>query len=125
MLHIHVFESSTELRTACKAIVGCFNVDALQRAPKELVELMLRHAAAWSRGGCDVLTTNEHVVNGIRLAVKRGILTPDDVDILWYPEGSIANVEVRVDVNGALSEYPNGFMDTWNDVLLELMTPAN
>lgn len=83
-----------------------------------------------------VETHSDHVINGIRVAVRDGILKPEDVNIAFFERkehlkdnakdsddteiySEVRNI--KVDVNGSLSEYPEDFMDEWNNQLLELM----
>jgi len=83
-----------------------------------------------------VETHSDHVVNGIRSAVKDGIVSPKDVNIAFFErkEHDVPSVDgtahqeiysevrnIRVDKNGSLSEYPDGFMDEWNNQLMELI----
>jgi len=83
-----------------------------------------------------VETHSDHVVNGIRSAVKDGIVTPKAVNIAFFERkehdvlsgGGMAHQEIysevrniRVDKNGSLSEYPDGFLDEWNNQLMELI----
>lgn len=82
-------------------------------------------------------THSDHVINGIRVAVKKGIVQPRDVNIAFFDRGEhlvcddvhngahrevftqVSNV--KVDRNGALSDYPKGFMEEWCSQLLELL----
>lgn len=100
----------------------------------KLGELIARAAAY----GVQVFveTHSDHVINGVRVAVRDGILKPEDVNIAFFERkehlkddakdsddteiySEIRNI--KVDVNGSLSEYPEDFMDEWNNQLLELM----
>ena len=66
-----------------------------------------------------VETHSDHVINAIRVAVKKGIVSPEDVNVAFFerkPHGKEVYTEVtniKVDVNGSLSEYPKDFMDEW------------
>lgn len=83
-----------------------------------------------------VETHSDHVINGVRVAVREGVLKPEDVNIAFFERkehlkddandsddteiySEIRNI--KVDINGSLSEYPEDFMDEWNNQLLELM----
>lgn len=71
-----------------------------------------------------ILTCDDATILAVRLAVKRGLVMPENVTIKWYPSSlGYCSRTIRVDKNGALSEYPDGFLDTWNNVLLELDRP--
>ena len=83
-----------------------------------------------------VETHSDHVINGIRVAVAEKILKPEDVNIAFFERkehelpGEAGHLEretyaevcnVKMDGKGALSEYPEGFMDEWGNQLLELL----
>ena len=76
-----------------------------------------------------VETHSDHVINGIRVSTKQGILHPSDVNIAFFDrrkhkvryadgirEEYYADIfNIKVDKNGALSNYPKGFLDEWNN----------
>ncbi|MES2389125.1 MAG: DUF3696 domain-containing protein [Bacteroidota bacterium] len=69
-------------------------------------------------------THSDHVINGIRVAVKNGILNPDDVTLHFFGQsttGALEITEIRIDRNGELSDYPNDFLDEWDNQLLNLI----
>ncbi len=81
-------------------------------------------------------THSDHVINGIRVAVKKGVIKPSDVNIAFFERKEHAVVgdegkesheifttvrDIKVDENGSLSEYPEDFMDEWNNQLMRLM----
>ncbi|ARQ68078.1 hypothetical protein CAG99_03825 [Streptomyces marincola] len=70
-----------------------------------------------------VETHSDHVLNGVRLAVKRGILRPDDTVIHFFRgDGSGAEViSPRVDKDGMLAQWPEGFFDEWENSLDQLL----
>ena len=83
-----------------------------------------------------VETHSDHVINGVRVAVKRNDISSDDVKIAFFErkphevkdETSSLKKEIfttvkdiLVDKNGSLSEYPEDFMDEWNNQLMELL----
>jgi predicted ATPase len=85
-----------------------------------------------------VETHSDHVINGVRVAVKKGIVKPDDVNIAFFErkrheivlddgvKGQEYYADVRnikIDANGSLSEYPEDFMDEWSNQLMRLMRP--
>ncbi len=106
------------------------------RGQAEMGNLIARAAAY----GVQVFveTHSDHVINGIRVAVKKGIVKPEDVNIAFFErkghdveaEDSTKHKEyyaevrnIKVDGNGSLSEYPEDFMDEWNNQLMRLMKP--
>ena len=95
---------------------------------EEQLEKVLTFAKTWEKEYKTVLTMSDTVVLGIRLAVKRHIIRPEMTTIHYFPAKTLDEynrywdeLEVLIDNNGSLSQYPNGFMDTCYKVLLELM----
>ena len=77
-----------------------------------------------------VETHSDHVINGIRVAVKKGLLKPDQVNIFFFDRdldkemkgsGLTEITHIEVDKNGELSDYPEGFLDEWDKQLLKLI----
>jgi predicted ATPase len=70
-----------------------------------------------------VETHSDHVLNGVRLAVKESVISPTDVSLLFFskgPEGlRLDTPQVRED--GALSGWPSGFFDEWENALQRLL----
>lgn len=66
---------------------------------------------------------SDHVVNGVRIAVKKRLLETADVVINYFDRPRNGDVEVRdlhIDRNGEMDDYPDDFMDEWTRQLLEL-----
>ena len=106
------------------------------RGQAEMGNLIARAAAY----GIQVFveTHSDHVINGVRVAVKKGIVKPEDVNIAFFERKGheiiaedggkrkeyYADVRnIKIDNNGSLSEYPEDFMDEWNNQLMRLMKP--
>lgn len=81
-----------------------------------------------------VETHSDHVLNGIRVAVKREEILPLDVRVAFFsrslsPEGSQEYEQesvvdwVNVVSSGEFDHFPPGFMDEWNKQLLALLQP--
>lgn len=74
-------------------------------------------------------THSDHILNGIRLAVYRGMLTPDDVQLHFFqrpaPEGKVQVVSPRIDCDGRIDRWPDGFFDQWDKALEALLEPRN
>jgi predicted ATPase len=70
-----------------------------------------------------VETHSDHVLNGVRLAVKDTDISGQDVSLLFFAKGAdglrIDNPVVRAD--GALSSWPSGFFDEWELALQRLL----
>lgn len=82
-------------------------------------------AAAAAQGAQLVVETHsDHVLNGVRLAVKRRVLAPDGA-VLHYFRGGTTSSQVaspRVDRDGMLDQWPEGFFDELENTLDELLT---
>jgi predicted ATPase len=89
-----------------------------------LGELMARCAS----DGAQIIaeTHSDHLLNGVRLAVKRRLIKSSDV-VLHYFSRSIETGEASVQSpavldSGRLSNWPGGFFDQWDkdvDALLD------
>lgn len=84
---------------------------------------LLADAAA---GGAQLIieSHSDHLLNGLRLAVKGGDLTPDDTAIHYFDRadrGEISVVHPRISSEGMLSHWPPGFFDEWDRALDALL----
>lgn len=72
-----------------------------------------------------VETHSDHVLNGIRLAVKRGILNPSDTAFRFFRRNADGAAEIKkpkIGKDGMLSEWPSGFFTQWEDTLVQLLS---
>lgn len=86
---------------------------------------MARLTCAAAAAGAQVVveTHSDHILNGIRLAVKRGILAPEDV-VLHYFDRQDHGVQITspaIGPDGMLSQWPPGFFDEWDRSLDQLL----
>lgn len=60
-----------------------------------------------------VETHSDHLLNGIRLAVRDGLVKPDDVALHFFGQGGKVGqvTTLALDRNGAVSDWPQGFFD--------------
>ncbi|MGH2493201.1 MAG: DUF3696 domain-containing protein [Ktedonobacteraceae bacterium] len=74
-------------------------------------------------------THSDHVLNGIRLAVHGGKLSPDDVQLHYFqrdPQNGQAHVtSPHIDKNGRIDQWPDGFFDEWEKSLGTLLMPGD
>ena len=74
-----------------------------------------------------VETHSDHILNGIRVAVKEQQISKNLVNILYFDKTtndteSYTNIhELKVDSNGILSDEPEGMLDEWGNQLLKLL----
>lgn len=99
--------------------------------PKGQVKMGQLLALAAS-GGVQVVieTHSDHVLNGMRLAVHGGKIDPKDVQLHYFQrqnqEGQAVTdvVSPKIDRNGRIDCWPDGFFDEWDNSLEILLEPA-
>lgn len=72
-------------------------------------------------------THSDHILNGIRVAVKEGDILGNNVIAFYFKKivdtseqySEISNIEI--DNNGELSEYPKDLLDEWSNQLVKLI----
>lgn len=72
-------------------------------------------------------THSDHIINGIRVAVKEKEICKDKVIIYYFKKevksdeqySMITNIEI--DKNGELSDYPKDMLDEWSNQLMKLL----
>ena len=88
------------------------------RGQSKMGELMARAAAA----GVQIVveTHSDHILNGIRVAVKRGLTMPEDVALHFFQRpaddsesSGIDVVSPQIDRDGRLDTWPEGFFDEY------------
>ncbi len=72
-------------------------------------------------------THSDHIINGIRVAVKEKLVNKEQVNILFFDKESNENEQftkvtpIKVDQHGELNDYPQNFLDEWANQLLKLL----
>jgi len=70
-------------------------------------------------------THSDHIINGLRIAVKKEKLDRHDVTIQFLDRKSVNESPeiktIKVDSNGTLSDNPIDFMDEWTQQMLDLL----
>lgn len=67
---------------------------------------------------------SDHIINGIRVAVKQGVIGCDQLAVSYFGKEKNQNTIVNnlmVDANGNLNEYPDGLLDEWGILMAELI----
>ena len=69
-----------------------------------------------------VETHSDHLLNGVRLAVRDGLLNPEDAALHFFGAGGDVGqvTTVAVDRTGAISDWPEGFFDQAEHDLADL-----
>jgi predicted ATPase len=89
--------------------------------------LMGRMIALGAAAGLQVFveTHSDHLLNGIRLAIKEGSLSHDDATCLYFIEGKKdkpSSVDrISIDSRGMIDVWPDGFFDETEKNLLQLL----
>ena len=94
------------------------------RGQAKLAELAVRTALA----GVQVIveTHSDHFMDGVRVAVREGLIKPADVAFHYFerPDGQKSVVKTPViDEDGRLSHWPEGFFDQRDEALSRLLRP--
>lgn len=93
------------------------------RGQTRLAELAVRASLA----GVQVIveTHSDHFLDGVRIAVREAIVTPDKIAIHYFQrEGTRARVSSPlIDISGRLSFWPEGFFDQHEENLSRLLAP--
>jgi len=70
-------------------------------------------------------THSDHLLNGVRLAVKNGILKPELTALNFFEPGQTESgstvVKPQINKDGHLDYWPDNFFDEWEKNLLELL----
>ena len=69
-------------------------------------------------------THSDHLLNGVRVAVKKQILAPDEVSLHFFytdSDGDHLDNDIEVLDGGALRNWPEGFFDEWEVALKDLL----
>lgn len=99
------------------------------RGQAELGKLIARVASRGTQ--IFVETHSDHIINGIRVSVKKKEIAREDTLISFFsrekgetsegaPEECSRIVPIKIDENGELSDYPHNFMDEWTNQLASL-----
>lgn len=66
-------------------------------------------------------THSDHVVNGVRIAMRENEIEPKDAHILYFSDTKPFIKMITCDENGSLSDYPDDFLDEWTMQMLKLV----
>ena len=95
------------------------------RGQTKLGELAARAAKA----GVQVFveTHSDHFMDGVRIAVRDGLIAPEEVAFHYFERqgGKAVVSSPQVDADGRLSEWPAGFFDQHEENLVRLLAPRS
>lgn len=72
-------------------------------------------------------THSDHILNGIRVAVKENLINKSKVNVMYFEKTTTEKeqftkiTQIEVDKNGTLSEYPKDFIDEWSNQISKLI----
>ncbi len=92
-----------------------------QRMLGELITL-----AGLSGAQIFIETHSDHIINGIRVAVKQKKISPEQVNLAYFYKDDTEEfkhkyVSLEMDEEGRIDIWPEGFLDEWGKALYELM----
>lgn len=95
------------------------------RGQTRLAEL----ATCASKAGVQVFveTHSDHFMDGVRICVRNGLISPEDVAFHYFDrDGNRAVVtSPQIDEDGRLSQWPEGFFDQHEENLVRLLAPRS
>lgn len=74
-----------------------------------------------------VETHSDHILNGIRVAVKDNLVDKSKVNLMYFEKTTTEKeqftkiTQIKVDTKGELSDYPKNMIDEWGNQLFKLM----
>lgn len=93
------------------------------RGQTKLAELAVRASLAGIQ--MIVETHSDHFMDGVRIAVHDGLISPEKTAIHYFerPEGETVVTSPQIDNDGRLSTWPTGFFDQHEENLEKLLAP--
>ncbi len=67
---------------------------------------------------------SDHIINGIRVAAKERIIDHSKITVNYFQKNDELNTEavnINVDSNGNLNQYPDGLLDEWGELMSKLI----
>jgi hypothetical protein BACCOPRO_00147 len=93
-------------------------------AQSRLIEFLVKYAVEKDIQ-LFIETHSDHIINGLRIAVSEKLLDRKDAHIIHFnredSKSSPIVSQIKIDGNGNLSDYPQGFMDEWGIQMSKLV----
>jgi hypothetical protein len=73
-----------------------------------------------------IVTNSDHIINGVRVGVKKGYISDKDVSFVFYknsnkfPEGNVEKFIININNKGEFDVWPAGLLDQWEIALKTL-----
>ena len=74
-----------------------------------------------------VETHSDHILNGIRVAVKENLVDNSKINVMYFEKDTTDReqftkiTQIKLDKNGTLNRYPKDFLDEWSNQLSKLV----
>lgn len=82
---------------------------------------MINHGIEFTTSMHEIAYCNDEMFfNGIRLAIKRGIIQSDNIQIKFFSGGEIHNIIIMP--SGSLMTWPKGFFEEYDEFLTEILS---
>ena len=89
--------------------------------------LMGRFLADVAHSGIQVIveTHSDHFMDGVRIAVRDGLISPNEAAFHYFERDGNKSVVTspELDENGRLSQWPTGFFDQHTENMMKLLAP--
>jgi energy-coupling factor transporter ATP-binding protein EcfA2 len=109
--------------TGCVLIIDSPEAHLHPRGQAQMGGFLAQMASA----GLQILieTHSDHVMDGVRIAIREGILKPEDAAFHYFvrDETTPAITTPQIDAEGRLSEWPEGFFDQHRRNMARLVRP--
>lgn len=69
-------------------------------------------------------THSDHIINGLRVAVKKKLISKEKIFLQYFSKKPNTNTEIKrihIQPEGGLDDWPDGFFDEWDKLLNELL----
>lgn len=124
----YVLPIVVSLLTSCKDKIIIIENPESHIHPRGQAELGKLMALAADNGAqLFIETHSDHIINGIRVAVKDKLIDKNRINICYFDKETTKDeqytivTELKIDEQGELSDYPDNFLDEWNNQLLRLI----
>lgn len=124
----YVLPIVVSLLTSCKDKIIIIENPESHIHPRGQAELGKLMALAADNGAqLFIETHSDHIINGIRVAVKEKLIDKNKVNICYFDKETTKDeqytriTELKIDEQGELNDYPDNFLDEWNNQLLRLI----
>jgi predicted ATPase len=79
-----------------------------------------------AKNGAQIIceTHSDHIINSIRLVVKDGVLEPRLCNVVYFYQDENYNTKkeiIDIDEKGNFDNYPEGFLDEWDNAIVKLV----